>query len=630
LDWEELAGIVAETLGLPLLPLEGKREEKEMKRISPPTPVGMWSKPVGGDEGELSSLPFVSSSPSPPQPRLTAYDRTAPAPPQSLHSAVGELWEKFKDKILARVEVLDQAATALVAGVLNDELRESVLKESHKLAGSLGTFGFSEGSNLAREIEQLFQPGGVLAKGKNLTCNISSARRFSELVAGLHQELQETPTPEAPCFYKSNQLPQLLANQQPRLLIVEDDIELAQRLVMEAVAWGMNADRVNSISAAREAIQKTRPDLVLLDLSFPDTTEDGLTLLRELSHQSLLVPVIVLTFRNTFIDRVEVARLGGCAFLQKPVSAGQVMEVVSQVLQQGHTNQFKVMLVDDDPRILSSLQSLLQRWGIQIHTLDDPQQLWDALESTAPDLLVLDVEMPQVSGIELCQVIRNDPKWSSLPVLFLSTQTDAETVQRMFSVGADDYVSKPIADSELVTRIFNRLERIRLLRSIAETDVLTGVANRRKSTQDLERFLRLANRQGQPLCFAVLDLDHFKQINDQYGHGTGDKVLQRLGKLLLQSFRSEDVVARWGGEEFVLGLYGVNKPAAVKRLLQALETLRQQEFIEQDGRTFRVTFSAGVVQYPEEGADLQSLYHKADQLLYQAKAAGRDRVLSAD
>jgi diguanylate cyclase (GGDEF)-like protein len=592
LDWEELAGVVAETLELPLSPPETRVEEEE-------------SETEGEDENITPSLAHPINTPT-------------------LQAAIAGIWEEFKDKIISRVAVLDQATKALLAGRLSDELRQEAQREAHKLAGSLGTFGFCEGSCLAREIEQ------ILAQSRDVAGNVSTAVLLSELVAALHREINKPPanTEEASVYSSSFLIPNYSLAEQPRLLIVEDDIELAQRLVLEAVAWGMQADRVNNFSVAREIIQNAHPDLVVLDLSFPDATDEGLALLEELSNQSPPVPVIVLTFRNTFIARVEVARLGGCAFLHKPVTAAQVMEVVSLVLQQGRTDQFKVLAVDDDPQILATLEVLLQPWGVKIRTLDDPRRLWDVLEATGPDLLILDVDMPHVSGIELCKVIRNDPKWNSLPVLFLSVHKDAETVQRMFGVGADDYVSKPIGGSELVTRIFNRLERLRLLRSIAETDLLTGVANRRKSTQDVERFLSLAHHKGEPFCFAILDLDNFKRINDQYGHASGDKVLNRLGKLLLQSFRSEDVVARWGGEEFVIGMYGMTKQAAVKRLSQVLETLRKEEFIELDGRKFRVTFSAGIVQYPEDGANLQSLYQTADQVLYQAKAAGRDRVLS--
>ncbi len=123
-------------------------------------------------------------------------------------------------------------------------------------------------------------------------------------------------------------------------------------------------------------------------------------------------------------------------------------------------------------------------------------------------------------------------------------------------------------------------------------------------------------------------MDHFKRVNDHYGHAAGDEVLRRLGELLLRSFRGEDIVARWGGEEFIVGMYGMSRDDGVQRLAAVLKTWRQEEFSGPGDVQFRITFSAGVAEYPTDGADLQALYRAADQTLYQAKKAGRDRVLS--
>jgi diguanylate cyclase (GGDEF)-like protein len=242
---------------------------------------------------------------------------------------------------------------------------------------------------------------------------------------------------------------------------------------------------------------------------------------------------------------------------------------------------------------------------------------------------MLDVDMPNLNGIELCRVVRNDQRWAEMPVLFLTAHTDSDTIHQVFAAGADDFVSKPIVGPELITRITNRIERTRLLRTMAETDALTGVANRRKFTQVLEQFFSLANRRGQPLCLAILDLDHFKQVNDQYGHATGDEVLRRLGEFLLQSFRGEDLVARWGGEEFIVGMCSMSRNDGVRRLATMLEIWRQEEFSGPEDARFKITFSAGAAEYPTDGTDLQALYHAADQALYQAKKIGRAQVLPA-
>jgi len=506
---------------------------------------------------------------------------------------VQEVWERCQEKISNRVAVIEQATTAVLNDSLGNELRLHAEQEAHKLAGSLGMFGF-EGSQLAREIEQMFQ--GKTPLGQN------QALHLSELLVALRRELQRTTS--APVFEPESVV------HLPLLLVVDDDSSLAKQLVMEAAMLGMRIHVAITMAQARDAIFCERPHVVLLNLGSPGSVEDSLRLLAELNTCKPPVPVLVLTAQDRLINRVKVARLGGRGFLHKSMPSTQLLEAVTQVLESSR-EEAKVMAVDDDPQVLYGLRTLLEPWGIRVRTLDDPGRFWDTLKEFAPELLILDVEMPYLSGIELCQVVRNDPHWSRLPVLFISAHTDADTVNRVFAAGADDYVSKPIVGPELVTRVFNRLERSRLLRSMAETDALTGVVNRRKSIQELNRFLRLADNHCQPLCLAILELNHFKQINDQYGHAFGDRVLCRLGELLRRTFHSEDIVGRWGGVQFVIGMYGMTRRVGVERLAEVLETLHQQEFTNPNGTGFQVSFSAGVAQYPEDGADLQILYQAA-------------------
>jgi diguanylate cyclase (GGDEF)-like protein len=214
----------------------------------------------------------------------------------------------------------------------------------------------------------------------------------------------------------------------------------------------------------------------------------------------------------------------------------------------------------------------------------------------------------------------------------LTAHSASEIVSQAFAVGADDFVNKPIVGAELVARILNRLDRVKLLRQLMETDPLTGVANRQKSTQDLETFMRLADRTQCPLAIAVLDVDRLRDVNAQYGHATGDAVLRQFGHLLRQSFCREDVVGRWGGEEFVIGMYGMTREDGVQRLISVLAQMHQNAFVSDQGEPLQVTFSAGVAQYPEDGVDLKVLYRAADIALRQAKqlrqASSSDRITS--
>ncbi|MBD1803922.1 response regulator [Microcoleus sp. FACHB-SPT15] len=370
-------------------------------------------------------------------------------PQQQVKSSVSKLWEKFKGTFTAQVEVLEHATQALTEGRLTVELQQKALQEAHRLGGSLGIFGFAEGSKLAKRLEQLLEPEATIGQ--------EQALQISKLLGLLQQELSKPPSESASKSAPASNS----ASSSSRLLVIDDDVALTERLKGEATAWNMLLDVAPSLKAARIAIASTPPDIILLDLTFPTPTENGLTLLAELAHQPPQIPVVAFTGRDSLSDRIEVARLGGRAFLHKPVSTEQIFQTLTQVLNRVRAVEAKVMVVDDDPIILATLSSLLKPWGLDVTTLENPQRFWEVLSYVAPDLLVLDLEMPRFSGIELCQVVRNDPQWSELPILFLTAHTEKDTINQAFAAGADDYISKPIAEQELVTRIVNRLERVR-------------------------------------------------------------------------------------------------------------------------------------------------------------------------
>jgi diguanylate cyclase (GGDEF)-like protein len=415
---------------------------------------------------------------------------------------------------------------------------------------------------------------------------------------------------------------------EPRILIVDDDGGLAERVAGEATRRGMRAEVALTPDSARDAAIRERPDVVLLDLTFGDDTSGAYELLSELAGWSPTVPVLVFTVRDAFTDRMEVARRGASGFLQKNLPPAETIDQVAQLLERTRPAGTSLLAVDDDAAIRDAVRALLEPEGLAVTTLGEPLRFWEELERVSPALLLLDVDMPGASGIELCRVLRNDPRWAAVPVLFLTSRRDAATVQEVFAAGADDYLMKPIIGAELVTRIRNRLERFRLHQALAENDSLTGVSNRRRSRESLGQLMRLAERFQQPLCLVELDLDHFNQVNDRFGHATGDAVLRRLGELLVRTFRGEDVVARWGGEEFVVGMYGMACEDAVQRIAQLLEDFRDEAFHAGEDE-FRLSFSAGVAQYPDHGADIETLFQSADEALYRAKAAGRNRVFAA-
>lgn len=542
------------------------------------------------------------------------------------NDSLSAIWQKYQSQYRDRIDLLQEAAIAIKQDTLSRDLQKQAVNTAHTLVGSLGSFGYTQSSQICSEIETILQSYDHK--------DYEVSHQLDRLLTILLTQIDSPPEPfldsdrDSMTFGNDEEnMPYSALPPQYKLLIVDDDFPLTQALVSEAITWGIEAQVAGNLSQAREAIAENLPDAILLDLSFPEAHNGGLELLKELNAKHLNIPVIALTARESFADRVEVARLGGKGFLTKPVSPTQAMETVASILEQSNLPDAKILVVDNQKENLNAIADLLLPWGFDVVSLQDAGQFWDVLEQSNPDLIIAQLEMEGVSGIELCQVVRNDPRWCHLPVLIISPHDDIETIQQICSVGVDDHISFPIVQEELLARIFNRLDKERYRRQLADTDPLTGIANRRASLQRLTRLLRIAQRQDKHWCFVMIDLDDFKQINDDFGHETGDRVLRRLGQLLKQEFRSEDVIARWGGEEFILGLYDMNKDAVISRLREFLAAFSQQEFTTVQEENFQVTFSAGVAEYPVDGNSLEILYQFADMALYRAKAEGKNQII---
>lgn len=178
-----------------------------------------------------------------------------------------------------------------------------------------------------------------------------------------------------------------------------------------------------------------------------------------LRNPARIFPIIVFTGRDSLADRLAVSRLGAKQFLHKPATTEQIFRAISQVLTKTQALQAKVLIVDDDQAVLAHLSALLIPWGLEVIKLTEPQRFWEMLVTTSPNLVILDLEMPQVSGLDLCQVVRQDTYWGDLPLLVVTAHTDADSLSQAFLAGADDFITKPVLGPELVTRVLSRIKR---------------------------------------------------------------------------------------------------------------------------------------------------------------------------
>ncbi|PSB06839.1 hypothetical protein C7B62_21665, partial [Pleurocapsa sp. CCALA 161] len=371
---------------------------------------------------------------------------------------IAAVWLQHKEAMSARLAVLEKIAITLKENNCDQELKPEAILAAHKLAGSLGSLGFSDGSKLARKLEDFLvletfpQPEQI--------------EPFNKLVNNLREK-----------FDRYNPSSSSVLDSSPLLLIVDNDRDFTGQLVTQAAANNFRTAIATTASQAREIFQRDCPAIVLLRIfqirtkTDRDSPIDSLDLLAQLHQQMPLLPIVVIVSEtalfNTnknFTERLKVMRGKKHTLLVQPVTPTQAMDAVTELLRRFGA-ETKIIIVDDDSLFLEVMRTSLKPWGFAITTLNDPHQFWQVLQATSPDLLILDVEMPDVNGIELCHMLRSARNWSHLPVLFLTAHQDLQTQEQAFYIGADDYISKPVTGTQLATRILNRLSRIRTIQS---------------------------------------------------------------------------------------------------------------------------------------------------------------------
>jgi diguanylate cyclase (GGDEF)-like protein len=286
----------------------------------------------------------------------------------------------------------------------------------------------------------------------------------------------------------------------------------------------------------------------------------------------------------------------------------------------------------------------LTKTGYEVLTASNGEDALQLVESTLPDAILLDVVMPGIDGFETCRRLRENSATREIPIIFMTSLADINSKIEGFEAGGTDYVTKPFFIKEILMRLRLHIERKRMeqdlkseilkrkqmeekLRILATKDSLTGLNNRRNffdiATKAFERY----QRYGGDISIIMLDLDHFKRINDSYGHKAGDLVLHFVAQLCVQNLRSVDVVGRYGGEEFVILMPEIGKYEAALAA-ERLRIVIANGKIDIGGKTISTTASLGVASNnSHKSSSIEDLLNCADEALYKAKEAGRNRVV---
>lgn len=321
---------------------------------------------------------------------------------------------------------------------------------------------------------------------------------------------------------------------------------------------------------------------------------------------------------------VQLLRAGADVTIQPDQEITTVLARVLELVQSRDQEPARVLLVEDSPTAVAVITRALKQHGIGSHSITNPQQLLGAVEVYRPDLVLMDMYMPHCTGVEATRVMRQLTMYQSLPVVYLSSETDLSTQIDALRLGGDQFLTKPCNPLLLAATVKTKIERYREMQRSSQHDSLTGLLNHSAAKTRLAQLLHAMNPARDQLCVVMVDIDHFKSINDNFGHPVGDQVIRSLAWLLKGRLRASDIVGRYGGEEFLLVLRESSLAAATAVLERIRRDFSAMPHAHAGG-TLRATFSAGIATYPLYIGPSE-ITKAADDALLDAKHNGRNRI----
>lgn len=411
------------------------------------------------------------------------------------------------------------------------------------------------------------------------------------------------------------------------IFIAHGDVEKAKTLCLQLRYLDIPTQCFNDEQTLLEGLTLQNPRTLIIDVDF-QTSGGGIELVKRLRQKETSSLTTLFTYQDqppSVAQCLIAIRHGGLGAYQE----NDVFKIISDLEQHLHTQpepSIKVLMVEDSPSQAAYTQRMLGQLGFEAHAVSNPFDVFDAIHQFNPDVILMDMYLPDCNGIELSRIIRAHEEFFALPIIYLSGEENKQQQMQALAKAGDDFLTKPARPEQLDFTIRNRVKRSKQLLDAIERDSLTGLLNHTHFLRVAEKLLThpkgQTNANTPNCCLVMIDIDHFKSINDQYGHQVGDTVIRNLSIFLRQSIRKSDPVGRYGGEEFAIALTNTNEQEA----FDIMEDLRHRfsQIKHSNDNAISCTFSCGIAQC--QGEDITQLVHQADLCLYRAKHQGRNKV----
>lgn len=529
-----------------------------------------------------------------------------------------EIRQTFLEQLEQDRPQIERAWKRLTAG--EPGASEALIGLIHRLSGSALSVGYGEIGAAARQMELALRKAGALPDWQILQPG------YDRLIEAI-----EACRPDAAAALDPAQAAEADADGDPLaglIYIVEDDLTQAESLASQIVRFGYRVQTFARFDELRRALRQKIPTVILMDIVFPEGdlagTEEMLRLRGEFGEQ---LPVYFISVRDDVVARIKAIRAGAKGYYLKPVDIDALVDDINKLTMSIDPQRYRVLIVDDSEIQAKTNALHLRKANIETLALSQPEEVLEQIKNFRPDLILLDLYLPDFNGLELAQMIRQIKTHVILPIVYLSSETDREKQLEAVGQGGDDFLTKPIKPDQLIASVTARIERYRQLQALMVRDGLTSLYNHTTMREYLAQEASRAQRTGEPFSVAMIDIDNFKNVNDAHGHATGDKVLRSLALMFTRRLRRSDIIGRYGGEEFMIIFPNTGKAAAAALMDELRESFAQIVHVA-DGREFSVTFSCGIAAYPEAPGSPE-LSEAADRALYTAKRLGRNRVVTA-
>lgn len=533
------------------------------------------------------------------------------------------LRKKFRDDLPAKVADIEFCWL----NVRKTGSRESV-HAMHRLVHDLAASGvalkFHQVSELARIIDVALLP--VVEGGESIGEELNEV--FADYLGALKEieleEIEESDqeNPEDQDFNVSK-----LRLNNYKVFLLENDRVLFEDVTDQVTHFGYSISLFDSyVNLFEELSTDNIPDVIIMSVNIPGmniSPAEAADQIRKITHDDL--PIVFLSDDDDIEHRLTAARSGADAYFVKPLNVHEMIDQLDKLTGEDQVDPLHIVIVEDSATQSLYYSSILERAGMETSVINDPLDILSVMEDVSADMILMDMYMPKCNGMELAKVIRQFPAYASIPIVFLSAETEIERQLDAMSLGGDDFLTKPINPPHLIRSVAIRAERARILRTFMVTDNLTGLLNHTRIKDQLTHEVARAIRKNGSLTFAMIDIDHFKSVNDTYGHHVGDRVIKSVARVLQQRLRKSDYIGRYGGEEFAVVLPDADEEFA----FQVLDEIRENfEAIKQHSSKgeFTVSFSAGIATFPE-CKDAVDMALEADKALYRAKGRGRNCII---